>query len=40
MHNFQDQSDETSLKTKNLISFAWQISSGLEYLTAMGHIHR
>jgi serine/threonine protein kinase len=34
------QGEEGGLKVKNLTSFAWQISNGLEYLTDLGHIHR
>ncbi|KAI6231221.1 Protein kinase domain-containing protein [Aphelenchoides besseyi] len=29
-----------NLKVKNLVSFAWQIANGLEYLTSIGCIHR
>ncbi|KAI6240488.1 Protein kinase domain-containing protein [Aphelenchoides fujianensis] len=31
---------QENLKVKNLVSFAWQIANGLEYLNSIGCIHR
>jgi serine/threonine protein kinase len=40
-HKFiQIANDEGNPKTKELVSFAWQISNGLEYLAHLGLIHR
>ena len=40
--NQTDLANETQedLKTRDLLSFAWQISNGLEYLTSLDFIHR
>ncbi|KAI1729719.1 protein tyrosine kinase domain-containing protein [Ditylenchus destructor] len=35
-----ENSDSTGLKIKDMVSFAWQISSGLHYLSDQGCIHR
>jgi proto-oncogene tyrosine-protein kinase Ret len=32
--------DDDTSNVNKLVSFAWQISNGLQYLASLGHIHR